>query len=500
LAATTMKTRPIIGLEIHVQLATRTKLLCPCAVAFGAEPNSRVCPVCLGLPGTLPVMNRQAFEHAVRAALALNCEVNRFTKWDRKSYYYPDMPKNYQISQYDLPLGRDGHFDIPLPDGSLKTVGIIRAHLEEDAGKNLHEGLDHTRVDLNRAGTPLLEIVTRPDLADADEAYIFCSELQRLVQHLGIAEASMQKGQMRFEPNVNVAITAGGRETRTPISEVKNLNSFRAARDAIQFEIARQIAAWKADPDYTLASRGKMNFGWNDARQVTEFQRGKEASHDYRYFPEPDLVPVTCDDNWLNALRADLGELPIARRRRFIADYGMTGKDTQVILADRATGELYDAAARLGADAKLLTRQFIGIWNHLASAAGATIGRLGVTAERIVELAHLVADGTISATAASQVAEQMLTDAGGDKPPKQIAADLGIVQERDAGAIEAWVDVAMADNPSAVQDALNNPKKAKASIGFLRGQVMKRSQGKADPRLAGELIEKKLAAMKDASA
>jgi aspartyl-tRNA(Asn)/glutamyl-tRNA(Gln) amidotransferase subunit B len=485
--------RPIIGLEIHVQLATRTKLFCGCPVEFAAEPNSRVCPVCMGMPGVLPVMNRTAYEHSVKAGLALNCTIPKFTKWDRKSYYYPDMPKNYQISQYDLPLSRDGSFEIPKPDGSMKSVGIIRAHLEEDAGKNLHEGFDHTRVDLNRAGTPLLEIVTQPDIADADEAHAFCIELQRLVRYLGISEADMQKGQMRFEPNVNVVITAGGTEYRTPISEIKNLNSFRAVRLAIQYEIDRQIKAWRADHDYTLEKVGKLNFGWDDAREVTEFQRGKEESHDYRYFPDPDLVPVTVEDAWLDGLRKEIGELPIARQRRFKTQYGMTDKECEITLADRATCALYEQAIAAGAEPKLLTKQFIGIWNHIASAAGTSVGTLGIPAAVIADLSKLVTAGTVSATAASQIAERMYqTRKQGNLDPLAVAKELGLIQERDESALQAWVDEALAKNPQAIQEALKGGPKSAKSIAFLRGQVMKLSQGKADPTLAGELIERKL--------
>ncbi|HVP11570.1 MAG TPA: Asp-tRNA(Asn)/Glu-tRNA(Gln) amidotransferase subunit GatB, partial [Phycisphaerae bacterium] len=480
MAVDDIQTRPIIGLEIHVQLATRTKLFCGCPVEFAAEPNSRVCPVCMGMPGVLPVMNRTAYEYSVKAALALNCTIPKFTKWDRKSYYYPDMPKNYQISQYDLPLSRDGRFEIPKPDGSLKPVGIIRAHLEEDAGKNLHEGLDHTRVDLNRAGTPLLEIVTKPDLCDADEAYVFCTELQRLVQYLGISEANMQKGQMRFEPNVNVLITADGKEYRTPISEIKNLNSFRSVRLAIQYEIDRQIKAWLADHDYTLEKVGKLNFGWDDAREVTEFQRGKEESHDYRYFPDPDLVPVTVDDAWLDGLRKEIGELPIAKQRRFKTQYGMTDKECEIVLADRATGMLYEEAIGAGADAKMLTRQFIGIWNHIASAAGVTVGRLGMPVRLVAELAKLVSGGTVSATAASQIAERLYqTRQQPGLNPLEIAKELGLIQERDESAMQAWVDEAIAKNPQAIQEALKGGAKSAKAVAFLRGQVMKLSHGKA---------------------
>ena len=490
----TIQARPIIGLEIHVQLATQTKLFCGCEVRFAAEPNSLVCPVCMGLPGALPVMNRAAYDLTLRAGVALNCRIAAFSKWDRKSYFYPDMPKNYQISQYDLPLAADGYFDIPAPDGSLKRVGIIRAHLEEDAGKNLHEGLDHTRIDLNRAGTPLLEIVTQPDIADAVEAHTFCVELQRLVRFLGISDADMQKGRMRFEPNVNVAITHENREYRTPISEIKNLNSFRSVRLAVEYEINRQIEAWQSDHDYTLDKVGKLNFGWNDEREFTEFQRGKEESHDYRYFPDPDLVPVTTDEETITRIRLAVGELPVARQRRFMADYGLSEKDCEIILADADTAALYEGVVNSGVDPALATKQFVGVWNHLASAVGETISGLGMTVDIAAELARLVQEGTISSGAAAQTAERIFQErAGGLRSPLEVAGELGILQERDESATLAWVDEALAKNPQAVADALgDNERKAKAAPGFLRGQVMKISGGKADPKLVGMLIEDRL--------
>ncbi|MBK8267659.1 MAG: Asp-tRNA(Asn)/Glu-tRNA(Gln) amidotransferase subunit GatB [Planctomycetes bacterium] len=365
----------------------------------------------------------------------MNCRIAPFSKWDRKSYYYPDMPKNYQISQYDLPLSADGYFDIPLADGTLKRVGIIRAHLEEDAGKNLHEGLDHTRVDLNRAGTPLLEIVTQPDIENAEEAYTFCVELQRLVRFLGISDADMQKGQMRFEPNVNVAITHEGREYRTPISEVKNLNSFRSVRGAIEYEIHRQVTAWEADHSYTLENVGKLNFGWDDAHERTEFQRGKEESHDYRYFPDPDLVPVTTDDEWVEGNRVAIGELPVARQRRFMSDYGISTKDCEIILADATTASLYESAVNSGVEPKVVTRQFVGVWNNLAASACETIGSLGLSADVVAEMARIVEDGTISAGSAARLAERLYQDrAGGWRSPRDLAGELGLIQERDEGA------------------------------------------------------------------
>jgi len=481
--------RPIIGLEIHVQLATRTKMFCGCPLEFGAEPNSRVCPVCGGLPGALPVINRQAVEFALRTALALNCTIGRLTKWDRKNYFYPDLPKNYQVSQYDLPIGLAGRFDLPNDGGATRSVRIRRVHLEEDAGKNSHEGLPHTRVDLNRAGTPLLEIVTEPDLADGEETARFCVELQRLVRHLGVSEADMQKGQMRFEPNINLSIQTGGADARTPITEVKNLNSFRAVQGAVTFEIRRQADEWRGNRDYTLEKVGKLNYGWNDARGVTEFQRGKEEAHDYRYLPDPDLVPMIFESSDLERGRAALGELPLQRRHRWITQRGMAETDAETLLADRATADLFDAAAAAGADSGVLCKQMISFWSAEANARGASIAGLGVSAAQVAELATLTAGGDINATTAAAVAAKVLVSGRG---PREIVEVEGLRQVRDENAAAQWVDEAIAANPKAVADYRSNPKKAQAAIGFLRGQVMKISAGKADPRQVGEMIEKRL--------
>jgi len=489
MSAMSITTRPIIGMEIHVHLATASKMFCRCPVTYGDEPNTATCPVCLGMPGVLPVINRQAYEFAVITAIALGCQIARHTKWDRKSYYYPDLPKNYQISQYDLPLSHDGRFEIPTPDGGSKAVGIIRAHLEEDAGRNVHDRPGFTGVDLNRAGVPLLEIVTAPDMASADEAHAFAVELQRLVRHLGVSEADMQKGQMRFEPNVNVAIVDDGREYRTPIAEVKNLNSFRAIRSAVAYEIDRQIAEWQADHGYTLDRLGKINCGWRDDAGVTEVQRTKEEAHDYRYFPDPDLVPVEIDDAWLADLRGRVCELPVARRSRFQRDYGLSPRDAETLCEDRATAELFDAAVAAGGDATTLGKQFISFWAQQANTAGRTIAGLGVEAARMAELSAIVADGTISATAAAEVAAEMLTDPAG---PREIAERLGRLQVGDADQIATWVDQAIAANPQAVDDALGNPKKAKKAVGFLTGQVMKLSDGQANPGVVGPLIAQRL--------
>lgn len=498
--------RTIVGLEIHVQLRTQTKLFCACPVRFDAPPNSCTCEVCLGHPGALPVLNKKAVEHSILTGLALNCEIAAHTKWDRKSYYYPDMPKNYQISQYDLPIARNGYFDFEL-GGQTKRVRIRRAHLEEDAGKNIHDSGSGTLVDLNRAGTPLLEIVTEPDIASPEEAYVFCLELQRLVRHLGVAEASMQKGQMRFEPNVNVSIEDNGHEFRTPIAEIKNINSFRFVRQAIEYEQARHLADWEQNPNYMLNKSPNENRGWNSERGVTEYQRGKEAAHDYRYFPDPDLPPVEVSRDWLDALSARVPELPVARRQRWVTQCGLSRDDAETIVDQRANADHFDAVLTQGAPAELAGKQFVNLWmpqatrgDEATDAEGQGIERLRDQPElpvstlpaphRIAELARLTAEGIISRTAAAQLAAAM-----SDSPdsPRQIADRLGLIQERDESATRAWVEQAFVENEQAVQDAVANPKKAKAASGFLRGQVMKISAGKADPQIVGKLIEQQLA-------
>ncbi len=490
---------PVIGMEIHVQLATRTKMFCDTPLAFGAEPNSRTCQVCIGMPGVLPVMNKRAYEFSVMTALALNCRIAEFTKWDRKSYYYPDLPKNYQISQYDLPLSFDGYLDVPLGDGSIKRVGIIRAHLEEDAGKNVHEFPGYTGVDLNRAGTPLLEIVSEPDMHSVEEAGAYAREMQRIVQYLGVSEANMQMGHMRFEPNVNLRVQAGGREFATPIFEVKNLNSFRALERATAWVIAYQEQqvrqALAAGEEYTLEAVGKQNWGWRDDAGVGEFQRGKEEAHDYRYFPDPDLVPVVMDEAWLEDLRSRVPELPIQRRQRFVDAIGLSVKDAETILADRTTADLFEAAlselraSNAGTTGATLGKHFISFWSRLANERATTIADLGVDAGRMAELARLVDEGTISATAAQQIAGRLLES---QDTPTAVAEAEGLVQATDLGEHEAWVDQAIADNPKAVDEVTQGKKKKKKALGFLTGQVMKLSKGQANPKIVNELLSRKL--------
>ena len=478
----------IVGLEIHVHLATKTKIFCGCELVYGDTANTHTCPVCLGMPGSLPVMNKTALEYSILTGLALNCEIAKFTKWDRKSYYYPDLPKNYQISQYDLPFSEHGYIEIPLEGGTTKKIRILRAHLEEDAGKNVHTLGNFSAIDLNRAGTPLLEIVTEPDMNSPEEVGALARELQRIVRFLGVSEADMQKGHMRFEPNINLHITKNGDIFKTPISEVKNLNSFRAIERSIAYEVRRQLAEFE-ETGRTLQMGNKRTYGWDDDKQMTVLQREKEEAHDYRYFPDPDLVPVDIDDAWLNEIKDRLCELPIQMQLRFEKDYGLSDYDAGVLTADRATAEFFDTTVKLGADAKRVCNLLTQTGLKLANEKTTSVDQLGISPENLAKLAKMTEAGDINASAATTIFEEMAQN-GGD--PMQIAEAKSLIQKSDAGEIEALVDAVLAENEKAVDDAKNNPKKAKKSIGFLMGQVMQKSKGQANPKVVSQLLNQKL--------
>jgi len=480
--------RVVVGLEIHVQLCTQSKLFCGCAVEFGQTANSRVCPVCLGMPGVLPVMNKKAYEYSVLAALALNCDIAAFTKWDRKSYYYPDLPKNFQTSQYDLPLSSAGYIEIPLESGDLKRIRITRAHLEEDAGKNLHTSASHSQVDLNRTGTPLLEIVTEPDMNTASEVRALAVELQRIVRYIGVSEADMQKGHMRFEPNINLEITRAGKTYKTPITEVKNLNSFRALERSIDFEIQRQLDAFQED-GITLEMGNKTTRGWDDARQVTVLQREKEEAHDYRYFPEPDLLPVEMDSTWLEQIRSRLCELPLQKQRRFVTDYQLNDYDARVLTTERASAEFFDGVVQDGADPKRVCNLLTQVGMKLANERNCSMADLGLSGPAVAHLAQMIEQGQVSASAGNTILEQMVETG---KEPQTLADELNLVQKSDSDELTVIIKAVLVENAQAVDDVRAGGKKSKKAQGFLLGQVMQKTKGQANPRVVSEILAREL--------
>jgi aspartyl-tRNA(Asn)/glutamyl-tRNA(Gln) amidotransferase subunit B len=478
----------VVGLEIHVHLCTKTKMFCGCELAFAETPNSRVCPVCLGLPGALPVMNKQAVEFAILTAAALNCKIAEFTKWDRKSYYYPDLPKNYQISQYDLPIGSNGFLEIPLSGRAAKKIRIRRVHLEEDAGKNIHTAGDFSQVDLNRAGTPLLEIVTEPDINSDEEARLLAVELQRIVRFLGVSEADMQKGHMRFEPNVNLHIKKDNNEYETPITEIKNLNSFKALEKGIAFEVQRQLNNF-LETGEVMQSGNKKTFGWDDIREVTVLQREKEEAHDYRYFPDPDLVPVVVSEKWLVEIKSKLCEPPLKMQNRFLSEYGMSDYDAGVLTADRASAEFFDNAVKAGGDAKRVCNLITQTGLKIANEKNCRISDLRISPQRLAELAKMIEAGQISATASVTIFEKMTQN---DNSPRQIAESLNLLQKSDAGELETIVDEVIAANSQAVEDVKSGSKKNKKAHGFLMGQVMQKTKGTANPQVVAKILNSKL--------
>jgi len=479
--------RVLVGLEVHVQLCTASKMFTGAANGFGGEPNTQVDEQVLGLPGVLPVMNKRAVEYAIKAGLALGCRIAKQTKWDRKSYYYPDLPKNYQISQYDLPLCYEGEFELVRKDGSSVKIRIRRAHLEEDAGKLLHEApggyaIDFSIVDLNRAGTPLLEIVTEPDLTTPADVALFGQELQKIVQYLGVSLGQMQMGHMRFEPNINVHITdAEGAVHKTAITEIKNLNSFSVLERATAYEVQRQIREWEE----TGSLGRKSTHGWDEARGTTFLQREKEEANDYRYFPDPDLVPVEVDEAWLAEIKAQVGELPVARRKRYVEAMGLSATDAAILAGDRATGEFYEAAIAAGGDAKRVSNLILSHGRRLANEKAVALTEIGVSPTRFAEVAKLIDDNKISASIAGSIFDRLREK---DAPAEAIAQELGLMQVSDTSAIDAAIDAVIAANPKPLQDYRAGKQTA---MGALVGMVMKSGKG-LNPKMVQEALRRKL--------
>ena len=486
----------VVGLEIHVELATRSKMWTSAPnVAhpdyFDAAPNTLLSPVVIGMPGTLPVINKAAIEMSIAVGLALHCKIARQTKWDRKSYYYPDLPKNYQISQYDLPLCYDGSLD--LPDG--QRISILRAHLEEDAGKLLHEApggtpIDYSIVDLNRAGTPLLEIVTEPDFRTADQVVSFCQSLRDICRHLGVTQGIMQRGHMRFEPNINLIIEREGNTYKTPIVEIKNLNSFRAVHGAITCEYERQIEAW-IKTGQTMGARAKSTRGWDDVKCITTPQREKEDADEYRYFPDPDLVDVHVDDDWLNHIQSTLVELPQARQTRYRNELKLNEKDTRALLEEPKLCHFLDAICELGASPPKAATLLLNYGVKHANERKVQVHELAITAQHVADLLALVEADKIGSSAADQLFGLCCHPQYADTPAETLAQQEGLLQVSDSGALEAYIDqvLGQAKNAKIVDDIKAGKGKA---IGALLGQIMQLSKGQANPKRVRDMIQSKL--------
>ncbi|HMP05031.1 MAG TPA: Asp-tRNA(Asn)/Glu-tRNA(Gln) amidotransferase subunit GatB [Lacipirellulaceae bacterium] len=474
----------IIGLEVHVQLATQSKLFCRCSTKFGAEPNTQTCPVCIGMPGSLPVMNREAYELALRTAVALNCSIPEYTKWDRKQYYYPDLPKAYQISQYDLPMSADGALDISDPKGRFepRRVGIIRAHLEEDAGKSVHDeatGRGDSEIDLNRTGTPLLEIVTQPDMRSSLEARAFLQELKLLLTYLEVSDCNMQEGSLRVDANINLHIDVDGQVVATPIVEIKNMNSFRAVERALDYEAVRQYREWE-ETGRRHGDAPKQTRGWDDAAGVTRAQRSKEESSDYRYFPDPDLVPVMTSEAETAAIRNALSELPAALRSRLVSDYRLTAYDADVLVNQgRQLVDYFLAVADASGDSRAACNWVTQSVMRELNDRQRTIDQFDVSAASLAGLISAVADGRLPSTRAADAFKMMLEH---HVDVEAALADLSI-ERVDESALIALVEDLLAENPKTAADIRAGKLQA---AGALIGQARRRNPN-VDPNRVREL-------------
>jgi aspartyl-tRNA(Asn)/glutamyl-tRNA(Gln) amidotransferase subunit B len=476
------KYEPVIGLEVHVQLATATKIFCGCPTSFGAQPNSNVCPVCLGLPGALPVLNGAAVELAIQAALALNCRVRPVSRFARKNYFYPDLPKGYQISQYEEPLAEHGWVEISV-DGAPKRIGVTRVHMEDDAGKSIHDGFRdsdrYTYVDLNRSGTPLIEIVTEPDMRGSGEAYDFLTGLKQTLEFLNVSTCDMEKGHLRCDANVSVRLK--GADPFGTKAEVKNLNSFRFLKLALDHEIARQVGILESGG--AVAQETRL---FNPDTGETATMRSKEQAHDYRYFPEPDLAPLRIADAWLDEIRSRMPELPTRKRARFMENYGLSAYDADVLTASRAIAEYYERVAEAAGDHKAAANWVMGDLMGALHAGGLEIADSPVAPERLGELVGLIRKGGISGKIAKEVFVKMFAGGG---PAAAIVEREGLRQISDTGALEQIVDQVLQQNIKQVEQY----KSGKATVlGFLVGQVMKASRGQANPAVVNDLLKKKL--------
>jgi aspartyl-tRNA(Asn)/glutamyl-tRNA(Gln) amidotransferase subunit B len=473
----------IIGLEFHSQLSTKSKIFCTCSTKFGAEPNTQVCPVCMGLPGVLPVLNKEVVEDAIMTGLALNCEIAHYCKFARKNYFYPDLPKNYQISQYEDPLASNGYMDI-LVDGSSRRIGITRVHMEEDAGKLIHPPSGTVSfVDFNRTGVPLMEIVTEPDIRSPEEAHATALTLKAILLYLEVSDCNMEEGSLRCD--ANISIRPKGTEALGVKTEVKNMNSFKAVQKALEYEAKRQIKVLEEGGRVVQETRL-----WDADQGVTRPMRSKEEAHDYRYFPEPDLIPLMVDDRWIEEVRRKLPELPHQRKERLQEQFEIPEYDAEVITASKAMADFFEQAASVYPNAKTVANWVMGELQRHLNLKGIEIEQSKTKPEQLGELLRLIDDGTVSGNMAKTVFSEMFETG---KSPSAIVSEKGMVQITDEEELVALAEKVIADNPGPVADFISGNERA---FGFLMGQAMKATKGKANPKVLNKLLRERLKSLK----
>lgn len=469
----------VIGLEIHAELRTKSKIYCGCTTEFGGEPNTHCCPICTGMPGVLPVLNRKVVEYAAKAGLAMDCAISEFSKQDRKNYFYPDLPKAYQVSQFDLPLCRNGSVEIET-GGKRKKIGITRIHIEEDAGKLIHDEWETgTLVDYNRCGVPLIEIVSEPDMRSPEEAKAFVENVKSILEYLDVSDCKMQEGSLRAD--VNLSVRPVGQERFGTRTEMKNLNSFRSIVRAAENEAQRQIREIEAGGSIVQETRR-----WDDSKGISYAMRSKEEAHDYRYFPEPDLLPVVVDEQWLGGIRASLPELPAARRSRYVAGFGLPEYDAGLLTSSKKLADFFEEAVRESSNAKAIANWIMGDMMRILKEKGAEADAIPFPGSHLAALVSLIDKGTISGTIAKKVFEKMFESG---KNPQQIVKDEGLEVVSDTGALSAAIRKVLEANAQSVADYRSGKEKA---FGFLVGQTMREMKGKADPQLINRLLKEEL--------